>query len=166
MLRLKKKTYEVTGGEYAVIFDSLCVQGESTPFSGQANGELKNRYERLCDGLGVQFNDQLEGSEIEDTATYRLSLSLLEKRRLARALRYFQVNQKPIIEDEVRHEIKSFRKAKSRLPLETELACLQDAERVRSENFSNMAGHILLRLGYVNPKYSGHIFGLAYRTVS
>lgn len=161
MLRTKKRTYEVTGGEFGVVIDSLCLKGESTHFSGQANGELKNRYERLRDSLGAQFNQQLNGKEVETAAIYSLPLGVIEKRRLARALRYAQNNQKSIAEDELRHETKSFRKAKLRIPTETELSQLQNAESTRTERFSNMAGHVLLRLGYVNPNYNGHVFGLA-----
>lgn len=162
MPKIKKKDYRITGGEFEVIIDSLCVKAESAHFSGQANGELKNRYERLCDTLGAQFNHQLGGAEAEGTALYKLSLDILEKRRLARALRYVQMNQKYILEKEMCHEVKAFQKARARLPVEAEFSHLQDAERARSERFSTMAGHILMRLGYLNPEYSSHIFGLAY----
>ncbi len=162
MPKIKKKNYRITGGEFEVIIDSLCVKAESAHFSGQANGELKNRYERLCDTLGAQFNRQLDGTEAGETALYKLSLGIFEKRRPARALRYAQINQKCILEKEMRHEVKTFRKARARLPLETELSYLQDIERARSERFSAMAGHVLMRLGYLNPEYSSHIFGLAY----
>ncbi len=157
---LTEKTYVLTGDEIGVATQSLDLKSEHGTWLKEENANAANRYGRLLDRLSDQVRNQSGSGSIDDDAVYTVVLGLREKRRLRRALKHAQTQQKVTIKNELHHKKRARLKATRLAPSRAESDDIENSVRERAQQNATKIPLVLHRLGYMNPDLNGYLFGL------